>query len=173
MTGAAWRLVSFGNAFLLGRYDEDGFANAALSRGVARWRFDTLLARPHGIAPLRTVARDPYGWFRWLRKKGYRRPVLRVTQRRLDLPRTHNRSPSRAQGPFGAVEKLDAHACRGSRGQGASPVHNPNRALSHGSRGVRRFSPLFTALLLVRRSFSLLKTRPRTVLKRWISEVHV
>ena len=42
-----------------------------------RWQFDTLVARPHGIAPLRTVARNPYGWFRWLRKKGYRRLVLR------------------------------------------------------------------------------------------------
>jgi hypothetical protein len=74
---AAWRLVSFGNAFLLGRYDEDGLAKAAVSRGIVGWRFDTLVARPHGIAPLRTVARDPYGWFRWLRKTGYRRLVLR------------------------------------------------------------------------------------------------
>jgi len=76
VTGAAWRLVSFGNAFLLGRYDEDGFAKAAISRGIVRWRFDTLQARRHGIAPLRTVARDPYGWFRWLRNNGYRRLVL-------------------------------------------------------------------------------------------------
>jgi hypothetical protein len=76
VTDAALRLVSFGNAFLLGRYAEDGLAKAALSRGVVRWRFDTLLPRPHGILPLRTVARNPYGWFRWLRKNGYRRLVL-------------------------------------------------------------------------------------------------
>jgi hypothetical protein len=77
VTDAALRLVSFGNAFLLARYDGDAYAKAAISRGIARWRFDTLQARPHGIAPLRTVARDPYGWFRWLRKKGYSRLVLR------------------------------------------------------------------------------------------------
>ena len=77
MTGAAWRLVSYGNAFLLGRYDGDSLAKAAISQGITRWQFDTLLPRPHGIAPLRTVARDPYGWFRWLRKQGYRRLVLR------------------------------------------------------------------------------------------------
>jgi hypothetical protein len=74
---AAWRLVSFGNAFLLGRYDGESLAKAAISQGITRWQFDTLLPRPHGIAPLRTVARDPYGWFRWLRKQGYRRLVLR------------------------------------------------------------------------------------------------
>jgi hypothetical protein len=77
VSGAAWRLVSYGNAFLLGRFDGDSLAKAAISRGVGRWQFDTLLPRPHGITPLRTVARDPYEWFRWLRKQGYRRLVMR------------------------------------------------------------------------------------------------
>jgi hypothetical protein len=76
VTGAAWRLVSFGNAFLLRRYDGEALEKAAIWRGVARWRFDTLQARPHGILPVRTVAHSPYGWFRWLRKNGYRRLVL-------------------------------------------------------------------------------------------------
>jgi hypothetical protein len=76
-----WRLVSFGNAFLLGRYDGDALVRAALSRGISRWRFDTLIPRPHGILPVRTVARDPYGWFRWLRRSGYRRlTLLRLTR---------------------------------------------------------------------------------------------
>ncbi|HEY6237318.1 MAG TPA: hypothetical protein VIW69_19610 [Candidatus Elarobacter sp.] len=76
MSNAAWRLVSFGNAFLVGRYDGDRLARAALTRGIARWRFETLIARPHGILPVRTVAHDPYGWFHWLRRSGYNRLTL-------------------------------------------------------------------------------------------------
>jgi hypothetical protein len=58
-----------------------------------------------------------------------------------------------AQGTYHAVEKLDARMRRGWWGWMPSSIHTQNQPQSHGATGVRRFSPLLTALLLIRRSF--------------------
>ena len=77
-SAADWtaRLASYGNAFLSGRYDAGRATNDAISHQVRRWRFDTLVERRYGILPLRIVASSVRGWFRWLRRNGYRRLVL-------------------------------------------------------------------------------------------------
>jgi hypothetical protein len=77
-SAVAWtsRLVSYGNAFLSYRHDAGRRTTRAISGEVRRWRFDTLVARPWAIMPLRMVARNPYGWFKWLRRSGYHNLVL-------------------------------------------------------------------------------------------------
>lgn len=74
--GPAARLVSYGNAFLSGRYDAGRRTRDAIEPAVKRWRFDTLCERRGGFMPLRIVAHGPHGWFRWLRAERYTRLVL-------------------------------------------------------------------------------------------------